>query len=694
MTEVPAPQVGPKNILVRVQHSCISVGTEVAGVKGSASPLYKRLLEKPGRVKKGFDFIRDQGIARGWSLLTGELTEAQPTGYSAAGEVVEVGADVVGFKRGDPVACAGAGVANHAELIDVPVNLAAKIPAGLPTDVASTVTLGAIALQGVRRCNPTLGETIVVIGLGAIGQITVQLLLANGCRVIGVDVDPTRVNSAIQGGMPHGLDPNTENTVECVRRLTDGLGADAVIIVASTPSHEVVHQAMNACRKKGRVVLVGDVGLNLNRRDFYAKELDFLISCSYGPGRYDPSYEENGQDYPLPYVRWTENRNMEAYLELLAAGKLKLDHLPSETYELDQAETGFRALTAPGEKPLLVFLRYNAGGNLFSRKTVLRAWRSNSNRVRVAVVGAGGFAQGMHLPNLIKLRHLYQLRSVVSRTGSNALNVARRFGAAYASTDFKQVLDDEQVDLIIICTRHHLHAQMALEALRAGKHVLVEKPLCLEREELVQIQDFFERDGSSQVLLTGFNRRFSPAISRARQWLRNRTSPLIVNYRMNAGFIPAEHWVHGDQGGGRNIGEACHIYDLFNFLAASPVQSVQASSIRSSDHWSSRDNFVATVAYGDGSICTLTYTALGSKSFAKERINVFSDGKVISLDDFQSLNIVGATHRGWHSTSPEKGQLDELQALAECLQSGSQWPIPLDQQISAMDICFQVEEQL
>jgi len=695
VTEVPAPQVGSRNILVRVKHSCISVGTEMAGVRGSVNPLYKRLLEKPARIKKAFEFVRDQGIARTWSLVTGELTESQTTGYSAAGEVVEVGSDVAGFKPGDLVACAGVGVANHAELIDVPVNLAAKVPAGLPTDLASTVTLGAIALQGVRRCNPTLGETIVVIGLGVLGQITAQLLLANGCRVIGVDVDARRVNYAMEGGVPFGIDPGTENVVERIHLLTEGLGADAVIIVASTPSHEVVHEAMKACRKKGRVVLVGDVGLNLNRRDLYAKELDFLISCSYGPGRYDPKYEEEGQDYPLAYVRWTENRNMEAYLALLAAGKVKVDRLPSRTYDLDQADRAFSALAAPGDKPLLVFLRYNAGESAFNRTAVLRSPPSRAKEIRVAVVGAGGFAQGVHLPNLIKLRHRYELRYVVSRTGSKALNVARRFGAAKASTDFEQMLGDEEVDLVIICTRHHLHAQMALQALRAGKHVLVEKPLCLNEQELLQIQDFFNGDGHSHVLLTGFNRRFSPAMRLASQWLSNRTQPMIINYRMNAGRIPPEHWVHGQEGGGRNIGEACHIYDLFNFLTGSEFESVQARSISSSGGNSfPRDNFVATLAYSDGSVCTLTYTALGCKEHAKEEMEIFVDGKVVSLIDFQSLRMVGAARGMWRAAEPQKGQLQELEALAECLRNGGDWPLDLEQQVAAMKVCFEVEKQL
>jgi predicted dehydrogenase len=561
--------------------------------------------------------------------------------------------------------------------------------------LASTVSLGGIALQGVRRCNPTLGETVVVIGLGALGQITAQLLLANGCRVIGVDLDAHRVACAVESGIHEGIHPNGDNIVERIQLLTEGLGADAAIITASSSSDQVVNQAMNACRKKGRVVVVGSIGLNLNRRDFYSKELDLFISCSYGPGRYDPVYEEEGNDYPLPYVRWTENRNMEAYLALLASGRLRFERFPTETYDIEKAETGYQALAGPGNKPLLVFLQYKKREGVFTRKTMLRIGRSDGNRIGVAVVGAGEFAQGMHLPNLVRLRAEYELRAVMTRSGPKALNTARRFGAAYGSTDFEQVLSDESVELILICTRHHLHAPMVLQALRAGKHVLVEKPLCLKRDELQQIRDFYNGNGSPQVLLTGFNRRFSPAIRLVRQWLQKRSSPLLVDYRMNAGLISTEHWVHSKEGGGRNIGEACHIYDLFNCLTGSEVQSIHVSHIRSSSKtWSHNDNFVATVSYEDGSLCTLTYTALGSKSFPKERMEAFADGTVISLDDFKSVEITGAKMPRCHSRTPEKGQLQELQALAQCLRSGGEWPISLDEQIAATEISFAVEEQL
>src|ERR1044071_9482798 len=390
VAETPAPKAGPGEILVRVCHSCISVGTEMASVESSAPPLYQRVLKQRHPAEKFLKLVRDQGMRRTWSFLKGDFAAGAAVGYSAAGVVIETGERVVEFRPGDLVACAGAEIANHAEIINVPVNLAVKIPQGLSTKFASTVTLGAIALQGVRRCNPTIGETVYVVGLGILGHITAQLLRANGCRVIGVDVDSRRVACAVDSGLAHGIDPLCGDPVEQVHQLTEGMGADAVIITAATPSHQVVSEAMNACRKKGRVVLVGNVGLHLKRQDFYKKELDFFISCSYGPGRYDPSYEEQGNDYPFPYVRWTENRNMEAYIRLLHEGRVQLDSLPSQTYSIDDATTAYEAIRSSCQKPLLVFLQYPHLSGNETRKTVLRTAAGKTGRTRGPVMGAGG----------------------------------------------------------------------------------------------------------------------------------------------------------------------------------------------------------------------------------------------------------------------------------------------------------------
>lgn len=690
--DVPAPRVGARNILVQVHHSCVSVGTEMAGVKLSGLPLYRRALKQPHHVRRALQLMADQGVRRTVEMIKGRLDAGVPVGYSAAGEVIELGSEVEGFAKGDIVACAGAGIANHAEVIDVPVNLAVQVPSGLTTDLASTITLGAIALQGVRRIAPTLGERVVVVGLGILGQIASQLLKAAGCLVIGTDPDQTRIDIALQNGMDHGL--SAEALVNGVIQLTDGFGADSVLITAATPSHSVISQAFRCCRRKGRVVLVGDVGLNIDRNDMYAKELDFLVSTSYGPGRYDALYEEEGQDYPIAYVRWTENRNMQEYLRLVHAGAIKFDNMPTDRYSVEEATQAYDKLKS-AEKPLLVFIEYPHRKDARQTKVQVRAAAPCSGKIRLAMVGVGNFALAMHLPNLTKLADRYELHTVMSRTGANAVMAAKRFGATKATTDFDEVVGDPDVDLVLIATRHDQHASQALQALRAGKHVFVEKPLALNETELAGIEAFFAEREKTPVLMTGFNRRFAPGIQAVRRLLAKRRTPVIVNYRMNAGPLPNDHWVHGPQGGGRNIGEACHIYDLFSALTGSKCVKVEATSIvPNSGNWHRNDNFVATLRYADGSVCTLTYTALGEKSYPKERCEIFVDGQVIAMDDYKSVTVSSRRKPLWSSWSVEKGLMEELHSLADALRDGGSWPISLHDQIMATRISFEVEQQL
>ena len=692
--EVPACTVSPKCVLVSTAHSCISAGTELAGMRMSGMSLYRRALKQPEHVRHVIELVGDQGIKRTFDRLVGKLAAGSATGYSAAGTVIAIGNGVETFSVGDRVACGGAGIANHAEVIDVPVNLTVRIPDGLGTDLAATATLGAIAMQGVRRAQPTLGETILVIGLGLLGQLTVQLLRANGCRVIGVDLSSQRMRKALENGMNAGVDPSTEDYVERILKLTGGVGADAAIVTASTEGDQVISQAMQACRRKGRVVLVGDVGLHLKRSDFYTKELDFLISTSYGPGRYDPLFEEGGHDYPLPYVRWTETRNMEEYLRLLAESKVSLANLASEIYDIDRAPDAYSALNRAGEKPLMVLLSYPAREHKQIRTLAVRATHSHVGQIEVALVGAGSFAQGMHLPNLIKLRKEFKLRWVMSKTGSTAQAVAKQYEATWATTDYADVLADPDVDLVLISTRHHLHGRLVLQALRAGKHVFVEKPLALCEQEIGEIETFY-RGKSGPVLMTGYNRRFAPSIKRCNEVLRGRTTPLIVNYRMNAGYLPLDHWVHGPEGGGRNVGEACHIYDLFNLLCGANVSSVNTCAVVSGGkQWARNDNFVATLLHADGSVCSLTYTALGNNQFPKEQMTIFADGKVLLMDNYRSLTITGGRHGGWSSRAPDKGHLHALMALGDCLRGGTEWPISLPDQLQSARISFEVEKQI
>lgn len=696
VAEIPAPCVDPKTILVQVLYSCISVGTEMASVKMSALPLYKRALKQPENVKKVLEIVKEQGLAKTLKRVQGKLTAGSPTGYSAAGIVLEVGSEVDGFSVGQRVACAGAGIANHAEIIRVPVNLAVKVPDELDLLPASTVTLGAIALQGVRRFNPTLGETVVVVGLGILGQIVTQLLLANGCHVIGIDLQQDRIQKALDKGMNIGLNSAEESYVEKVLAHTDGFGADGVIITAASSSDTIMHEAMNACRKKGRVVLVGDVGLNLKRDHFYKKELDFFISCSYGPGRYDSVYEEEGQDYPLPYVRWTENRNMESYLSLLSSGKVSLDGYYSAPFSIENATKAYQELQKGSESPLAVFLQYPSLKQNLVRKVFLNTLpKIPHDKVGVGFAGAGGFAQGVHLPNLAKMKNLFHLKGIMSHTGSNAKAVGMQYEASYVTTDYEEILRDPDIQLVILSTRHDLHASMALQALKAGKNVFVEKPLALIQEDLDKFDRFFAQTKSSPLLMVGFNRRFSPTAQKAKEILQKRTTPLVINYRMNAGYIPLDHWVHGKEGGGRNIGEACHIYDLFNFFTDSEIEDVQALSIYPSGRqWSKNDNFIATFRYKDGSICSLTYTALGNKTYPKERMEIFSDGMVLSLDDYKTLSVVGSSQKGISSSVTQKGHEEELRLLGNCLLKGGNWPISFEQQKQATWMSFEVERQL
>lgn len=696
--EVPVPQTEAGSVLVQVDHSCISIGTELSGLKMSGAPLWKRALKQPENVKKVLKMIASSGLSRTHSLVKGQLSAGNATGYSAAGTVIEVGDDVQGIKPGDRVACAGAQCAHHAEYICVPSNLSVLIPETLDFASASTVTLGAIAMQGVRRAAPTMGECFVVIGLGILGQITAQLLRINGCRVIGIDIDPKRIELAKSLGMDVGLMPEHGDQIEHIIRLTDGIGADGAIVTAATPSNEVMSTAFKLCRKKGRVVLVGDVGLDLNRNDFYQKELDFYISSSYGPGRYDRNYEELGLDYPVAYVRWTENRNMAEYLRLLAENKLKVSSLVGSNYPIDEAQEAYQQLKEGSDKPLMVLLHYPENQNKVLERKIPNplARAANKEVIRLAVVGAGGFAKGMHLPNLAKLANKYHIQAIVSRTGHNAIATAKQFGANYACTDYQQMLDDADINAVLLSTRHHLHTHMALQDLQAGKHVLVEKPLALTTAELEQINQFYEDNTNNPpILLTGFNRRFSPIMQKIQELVSQRSNPMILNYRMNAGYIAPDHWVHGPEGGGRNRGEACHIYDLFTFLTNSKVLAINTHRITPKTHYYlAEDNFVASISFADGSVANLIYTALGSKDYPKEQLEIFVDGKVIAMQDYKNLSITGAKIKGLQHVTMEKGQMEELIAFADAIQNTGIWPIPLWQQIQATQMSIQIEDQL
>jgi len=699
IVQVPAPMVTNGHILVEVAYSLISTGTEVSHVESARMSLVKRAIEKPQQVEKILKQLQQQGIQKTVEKIKGKLEEAVPLGYSCVGRVIQTGDDVTSFHPGDWVACGGSGLANHAEIVLVPVNLVVKVPEECDKRAAASVTLGAIALQGVRRADPKLGEFVAVIGLGLLGQITVQLLKAAGCQVIGIDLDPDRVQLACQFGADLGIIVGQTNIIGEINHITENHGVDATIITAASDSNAIVQQAMEITRRKGRVVVVGAVGLDLNRSPFYEKEIDFLISCSYGPGRYDSVYEKDGLDYPYAYVRWTENRNMQEYLRLIQKGAVKMEGIIEREYDLDRVSDAYASITNDSRKPLAVLLSYSISTeDDISAKigtiSLIKSQPEKDGRIGVALIGAGNFAKGMHLPNLQKLKHDFRIRAVVDSNGVNARNTAEQFAADLASTNYQEILADESVDLIMICTRHKNHANLVLQSLRANKHVFVEKPLALTEEELIEIDNFYNQqtDKAKPVLMTGFNRRFSPFIGKIDSYTRHRRDPMIINYSMNAGYIPLDHWVHGEDGGGRNRGEACHIYDLFTYLTGSKVVSICAGSIRpKTDYYSSSDNFIASLQFEDGSLATLTYTAMGTPSYSKEKAEVFVDGKIFVLDDYQKLSIYGAKMNGLESRFPDKGHLAELQCLAKALRGESEWPIPLWHQIQATRVALNVE---
>jgi predicted dehydrogenase/threonine dehydrogenase-like Zn-dependent dehydrogenase len=692
--DVPPPAVDAGCVLVRTAHSCVSPGTEGAGVRASAKPLWRKAIEDPSKLRRVLDVLSQRGPQEALRTVQEKLDAMLPTGYSASGTVIAVGEGITDIAVGDRVACAGSQCAFHAEVLRVPRNLCVPVPTGLALDVASTVTLGAIALQGLRRAQPTLGETFAVIGLGLLGQITVQLLKANGCRVVALDIDAGRMRLASDAGVDECIAADHPDALESIGRLTGGHGVDGAIVTAAGSSSGILSQAFRMCRRKGRVVLVGDVGLDIDRADIYEKELDFLVSTSYGPGRYDRRYEEEGLDYPIGYVRWTENRNMAEYLALLAAGTVRVEALIAARHAIQDAPAAYAALSRDGERPLAVLLDYDVARKAEATIAVPGVRAVVSGKLRLALVGAGTFARAAHLPALRTLADRYAIRAVMSRTGHQAKSLAVQAGAEYATSDFDAVLSDSEVDAVLIATRHHLHAKLALRALQAGKHVLVEKPLALLPDELASIEAFYAAGGERPVLLTGFNRRFSQHARAVRALLQG-AAPAMLDYRMNAGFLPGDHWVFGEEGGGRNLGEACHIYDLFTFLTDAKVRDVQAASaMPRGGFYRADDNFTALIRFEDGSVASLVYTAMGDKDGPKERLDAYFAGKHARLEDYRRVECSGSPSALTETREPDKGLKDELQAFHGAATGQAPWPIPLWQQVQATRIAFSVQERM
>lgn len=624
-------------------------------------------------------------------------------GYSAAGEVIAVGDGVRDIKVGDFVACSGAGQANHAEFINVKQNLVARIPKGCPIDLAATSTVGTIALQGIRRAAPSLGETFCVVGLGLIGLMTLQMLKANGCKVLGIDPDAERAARAKQLGADHATtDP--EHFLELTLHSTAGHGADATIITAAAKSDALINNAMKTTRRKGRVVVVGDIGLAMERQELYKKEIDVLISSSYGPGRYDPSYENDGIDYPFAYVRWTQNRNMQAYLELLSSGNIDIRALVDEVIPISNAREAYESLASANKTPPIgVLISYEKEEVLSTQLKVDTQIRlgghrgAKLNHIGYVLVGAGAFGTSMLVPQMDKRKDLFDLRGVVSLDAVRGGNFARQRQLEILASDLDEVLKRDDIDLVVISTRHNQHANQVVEALNAGKHVFVEKPLALTWDELDMVRQAYESRPSPSLLMVGFNRRFAPAALALRKVVADRIAPMIINYRLNGGFIPRESWIQGKEGGGRNLGEACHMYDFFRALTGSQLTSISATAIdpMNSDFFVN-DNFCATLTYSDGSLANLIYTANGPKrGLAKERVEVFCDGRAYILDNFTALREYPSETDIWKSESSDKGHFEELSQFGDAIANGaSDGPIPIDEIFETTAASLHIEDLL
>lgn len=673
LEELPAPGLAGSGVRVANAFSLISAGTERGTVQTAQASLLGKARLRPDLVKQVLDNVRREGLGATVDKVRNKLESMKALGYSSAGVVLE--SSCAAFRPGDRVACAGGGYAVHADQVYIPRNLCVAVPEGVPLDQAAFTTLGAIALQGVRQAQVQLGETVVVIGMGLLGLLAGAILRANGCRVIGADVSTANFAAARALGLgdccPMG---ELATTVE---RISRGRGADAVILCASTRSNGPVELAGRISRKKGRIVVVGAVGMDLPREpDFYQKELELKLSCSYGPGRYDPSYEEGGQDYPAAYVRWTEGRNMEAFLDLLAAG-LDLGPLISHRFTIDRALAAYDiVLGKTPEAHIGILLEYPESAR--ASGSGLRPLRGaapavSQGRPGIAFLGAGSFAQGYLLPNVVK-HGSRPLKAVVTATGISARTVAGKFGFERFGTDAAEALADPGVDTVFIATRHDLHAPLVLQALEAGKHVFVEKPLCLTAGELAAISARIGLGGAPR-LLVGFNRRFAPLLGRLQAFLPQ-GEPRVIHYRVNAGMIPATSWIQDPAiGGGRIMGELCHFIDTCGALAGSPLHSLNAVALPNGGRWHD-DNLCVTLVYGNGSLATIHYLANGSSRMAKERIEVFSGGRSAVLDDFSRLDLYSSRPES-HKAAQDKGHAAEVAAFLDSL-GGGPAPIPFD----------------
>lgn len=682
LEEVPAPQVKRGHLLIQTTKSLVSLGTERMLVEFGKSNLISKARQQPDKVKQVLDKIKTEGLLPTLDAVFNKLGEPLPLGYCNVGRVIAVGDGVSEFQVGDRVASNG----HHAEFVCIPKNLVAHIPNSVSDEEAAFTVIGSIGLQGLRLCNPTFGETIVVTGLGLIGLLTAQMLIANGCHVIGIDIDQSKLDLAKKWGVIP-INPINSDAVNEVIELTGGVGADGVIITASAKSNDIISQSAQLSRKRGRIILVGVVGLNLSRAEFYEKELSFQVSCSYGPGRYDESYEQKGFDYPLPFVRWTEKRNFESILKAIAVGKLNVRSLITEQVPLDKFLNIYGEIGS--SKSIASLLTYPEKKQVSPAHTIaLVEKKYEGSKGVLGVIGSGNFTKMTMLPALKDSSAKFKY--IASQGGVSGTSLAQKYGFSHSTTRYQDILNDEEVDLVLITTRHNLHAKMVTESLEAGKHVFVEKPLALNNDELQEIIKAHHDSNSS--ITVGFNRRFSPHAMKMKEVLGS--APMNVIATMNAGEIPDNVWVHDmNVGGGRIIGEACHFMDLITFLTGSRIKAVCMNAMGSNPK-ENTDNASILLKYENGSTGVINYFANGSKSYSKERVEVYSQERTIVMDNFRITTGFGFKSFSKLKTKLDKGHKNQFHALIKTVKEGGEPLITFDELINTSKASYAAIESL
>ena len=688
--ELPIPQIKEGYVLVKNYYSAVSAGTERTSVETAQASMIGKAKSRPDLVKQVLENVQREGLSATYKKVQNRMDNYKELGYSSSGVVVETGTS--NFKVGDRVACAGP--AHHAEYVLIPKNLTAKVPDIVAMEEAAYTTIGAIAMQGIRQADVRVGEIAVVIGLGIIGIITIQILKASGCRVVGVDISNTNFDLAKKLGCDDCFLLNEETEI-LVESFSNGFGVDATLITAGTKSNVPIELALAIGRKKSKIVIVGSVGMKLPRKDFYEKEIDIRISCSYGPGRYDSDYEEKGIDYPYGFVRWTENRNMSSILELIEQKKLDIKSIITHTYNIDQAIEAYDLITGKKEEKYLgVVIKYDDASNFdqhFKRSiNVNKSTSTTDSNINIGFIGAGNFAQSYLLPNLGKLA---QLQTVCTNKPVNSKSVAEKFGFKYATTDPDEIFSNDSINTVFIATRHDTHAKYVLAAIKANKNVFVEKPLAITQVELTNIQE--ANINNSNYLLVGFNRRFSKPIIEIKNFFKNIREPLVMNFRVHAGYIPKEHWVQGTEQGGRIVGEACHFIDTMQYLTSSSIQRVFATSINTSNSkLVKNDNINVALEFSDGSIGNLQYLSNGDSSVPKEMLEVFGSGKTAIMNNFKRVDFFENNRITKKKYDGSKGHKEEIEHFLSVIKGENNNPISSNSLFETTAVTFKILESL